>query len=146
MAENNKKANTNMPKENIGFRLILFRKAIKKTPKEISSELGIDLSEWEKYEKGTASPKINYLHYFYTNYGLNLNWLIGEDGVMFSDSIPPESLDKNFTWKPTPNNDSFENERYQELFELMQIPVIEKAIMESLKEIKEEIKKARKKP
>jgi transcriptional regulator with XRE-family HTH domain len=104
-------------KEEIGSRFRRFRESIGKVQHELAAELKISQSTIANIERGKAFPNINYLHYFYNNYQLNINWLLIGQGDMFS---------KGKTM----------NEKYRELINLMQVPVIEEIILAKLTEIK----------
>jgi transcriptional regulator with XRE-family HTH domain len=136
--------NTDCPRtrENIGFRFLLFRKAIKRTQLQLSSELGIGRAKLAAVEKGRQLPKINYLHYLKREYGLNINWLLCKDREMFvgKDERPPE-VDTDYAMKPQARDGDPGYKEYLELIQLMQVPVIEKAVLESLREVKEQMRK-----
>jgi transcriptional regulator with XRE-family HTH domain len=104
-------------KEEIGSRFRQFRESIGKAQHELAAELKISQSTIANIERGKAFPNINYLHYFYNNYQLNINWLLIGRGEMFSKG-------------------RIMNERYLELINLMQVPVIEQVILAKLIEIK----------
>jgi transcriptional regulator with XRE-family HTH domain len=136
--------NTDCPRtmEDIGFRFLLFRKAIKRTQFQLASELSIGQSKIAEVEKGRQFPKINYLHYLKKKYGLNINWLLCRDREMFisQDSLPSE-VDTDYVMKPQVQDSDPGYKEHLELFQLMQVPVIEKAVMESLQEVKEQMRK-----
>lgn len=131
--------NSIKPNTDSGLRFILFRKALNKSREELSKELKTSPEEIEAIENGTLTPKINLLHYLYINYGLNLNWIICGNGDMFIDDRPRVL---NPEYVPQSNKIFIEHfsERYQDLIMFMQIPVIEKHILESIKEIKTQLK------
>ena len=104
-------------KEEIGSRFRLFREDIGKAQHELAAELKISQSTIANIERGKAFPNINYLHYFYNNYQLNINWLLIGQGDMFSKG-------------------KVMDEKYLELIDLMQVPVIEQLILAKLIEIK----------
>jgi transcriptional regulator with XRE-family HTH domain len=128
-------------REEIGMRFLMFRKAIKKTLPQLASELKTGCEDIAAIEKGTVYPKVNYLHYLHGKYGLNINWLVGNIGEMFVEGPPPGlDLDYNFVLASPSSSDDAVSEKYLELMQLMQIPVIEKAMMEKLNEIKKCLK------
>jgi transcriptional regulator with XRE-family HTH domain len=104
-------------KEEIGSRFRQFRDRIGKAQHELAAELKISQSTIANIERGKAFPNINYLHYFYNNYQLNINWLLIGQGDMFSKGKAM-------------------NQKYLELINLMQVPVIEQVILAKLIEIK----------
>jgi transcriptional regulator with XRE-family HTH domain len=124
-----KKIDKNMSKSDkfvrkkVGFRFMLFRKAIGKTVRELSSELNVTESTITDIENGTAYPEIEYLHYFHEKYGLNINWLLTKTGRMFVKKSPSETKDPRY-------------EKYVELIELMRVPAVEQAIEAALTEIR----------
>jgi transcriptional regulator with XRE-family HTH domain len=121
----------------IGVRFLLFRKAIKKTVPQIASELKASSGEITAIEDGTAYPRVNYLHYLHRKYGLNINWLLCNLGDMFIEESPPGlDLDLNYVMTTLSPEDGDLKAKYRELMQLMQIPVIEEAMMAKLKEIK----------
>jgi len=125
----------------LGIRFLLFRKAIKKTQSQLAEELGIDPSEIAAIEKGAPGLKINHLHYLNKKYGLNINWMLCKGGGMFVKDHPPDSdLDGDFVMNPPVDRNDPRYEKYIEFFQLLQVPAIEKAIMESLKEIKDHLR------
>jgi transcriptional regulator with XRE-family HTH domain len=104
-------------KEEIGDRFRQFRESIGKAQHELAGELNVSQSTIANIERGKAFPNINYLHYFYNNYQLSINWLLIGRGEMLTKG-------RNM------------NEKYQELINLMQVPVIEQLILAKLAEIK----------
>jgi transcriptional regulator with XRE-family HTH domain len=136
--------NTDCPgtKDDIGFRFLLFRKAIKRTQLQLASELGIGQSRLAAVEKGRIFPEINYLHYLKKKYGLNINWLLCKDREMFvSKHDRPSEVDTDYAMKPQVRDGDPGYKEYLELIQLMQVPVIEKVVMESLQEVKEQMRK-----
>jgi len=128
---------TNEIVEDWGFRFLLFRKAIKKTQSQLASELKTSQEEIAGIERNAIYPKINYLHFLNEKYGLNINWLLCSAGDMFVKEPPPDT-DLNYTTKPSlPQG---KNEKIAELMRLMQIPSVEKIILDKLKEIKEQLR------
>ena len=109
--------NINSAKRDIGSRFRLFRESIDKAQHEIATELNISQSTIANIERGKAFPNINYLHYFYTGYYLNVNWLLTGQGKMLYKGDPI-------------------NEKYLELMNLMQISMIEQVIFAKLVELK----------
>ncbi len=102
--------------KDVGFRCLLFRRALGKGEAEFASELNISESELTAVETGDAFPAISSLHYLYEKYGLNINWLLTKNGHMFTEQPP---LDK-----------------HTEILNLMRVPAIEIAIEAALLEIK----------
>jgi len=123
--------------EDLGIRFLVFRKAIKKTRPQLAEELKISLAEITAIEKGTVYPKINYLHYLNRKYGLNINWMVGNIGEMFVKDHPMmAAADPDYIMRP-PVKTGESMKKIAEFLQLMQVPVIEEAIMAKLKEIKE---------
>jgi transcriptional regulator with XRE-family HTH domain len=122
-------------KRDVGVRFTLFRKAIRKSRVQLADELGVPVRGIERVEKGDADPEINYLHYLNKKYGLNINWMFGSRGDMFVENRPGD-LDTDYVIRPPVKEGDSRFEAYAEFFQLMQVPAIEKAIMDRLKEIK----------
>ena len=121
--DNKMSNNDDLTGKKVGFRFMLFRKAIGKTVRELSSELNVTESTITGIEKGAAYPGIGYLHYFHEKYGLNINWLLTKTGPMFVKKSRSETKDPMV-------------EKYAELIELMRIPAVEQAIEAALTEIR----------
>ncbi|MCP4220683.1 MAG: helix-turn-helix transcriptional regulator [bacterium] len=104
-------------KEDIGRRFRKFREYVGRAQHEMATDLGVSQSTIANIERGKAFPNINYLHYFYGEYNLNVNWLLTAEGEMVStvEGVSP---------------------KYSELLELMRIPVIEQVILARLVELK----------
>jgi len=73
----------NYLKTNIADRFTIFRKSIGKTQLELATELHIYQSTITNIEKANTLPRINYLHYLYENYKLNIQWMVTGKGKMF---------------------------------------------------------------
>lgn len=128
---------TNEIVEDWGFRFLLFRKAIKRSQSQLASELKTNQEEIAGIERNAIYPKINYLHCLNEKYGLNINWLLCSAGDMFVKE-PPPGIDPNYAMKPAPPQGK--NEKITELMRLMQIPSVEKIILDKLREIKEQLR------
>lgn len=55
----------------------------KVTLKEMSEVIGIPLSSISKYEQGIIKPGVEILQKIGKKYGVNLNWLVFEEGGIF---------------------------------------------------------------
>jgi transcriptional regulator with XRE-family HTH domain len=110
-------------RKEMGFRFLLFRKAIQKTGKQLASELNIPESTINEIENGSTYPKITWLHYLYEKYELNINWLLTQNGRMFTKESRPGKKDSP-------------EQKYAELIELMQVPAVEQAINATLTKIR----------
>ncbi len=112
-------------KEKVGDRFRRFREKLGKAQHELGTELKVSQSTIANIERGKSFPNINYLHYFYRTYRLDVNWLLTDDGEMFL--------------KEQTGEDS-----YIDLINNMQVPLVEKMILAKLVETKallrEEIK------
>lgn len=128
---------TNEIVEDWGFRFLLFRKAIKRSQSQLASELKTNQEEIAGIERNVIYPKINYLHFLNEKYGLNINWLLCSAGDMFVKE-PPGGTDPDYTMKPSPPQGK--DEKITELMRLIQIPSVEKIILDKLKEIKEQLR------
>ena len=87
----------------MGFRLLLFRKAIGKSPSQLVSESGVPLPELAAVEAGTAAPEINYLHFLGSRYGLNINWIGPKEIVEIVPGIRTKDL-RGGTYSPDDGN------------------------------------------
>lgn len=127
-------------KVEVGMRFKVFREIIDRTREQLAAELDILESEIAAIEAGRIFPDITYLHYLYENYDLNINWILGKVGTMFTGKDPgkPGGIDAANT--STQPGDAH-SKQYQELFELMEIPAVERSIMAALLEIKTLLKK-----
>jgi len=115
--------NGNLARKEVGFRFMLFRRAIRKTVRELASELKVAESTIVDIENGAAYPGIAYLHYLYEKYRLNINWLLTKTGRMFVRKARAGTKDPMY-------------EKYAELVELMRVPAVEQAIEAALTEIR----------
>lgn len=111
-----------MGMKNLGFRFLLFRKAIEKTIKELAFELRTKEATLNGIESGTVYPEITILHFLRKEYGLNINWLLTKEGKMFERERPQEKKESVY-------------EKYAELIELMRVPAVEQAINAALTQI-----------
>lgn len=125
----------NFNKVEVGARFKVFREIIDKTPSQLAEELDTHESEIKNIEDGHTFPEIIYLHYLYKEYGLNINWLLGNIGDMFIKN-DPRQLGTVYATKPLGKSGDSRLDLYVELLELMEIPAIRNAIMATLLEIK----------
>lgn len=122
-------------KKEVGRRFKRFREAIGKTQTQLAKELDVYQSTITNIEVGKTFPSLKYLHYFHLNYNLNTNWLLSDVGEIFipEDEPAPSAADLlDILLQRTQDS----KERYTELLELMQIPVVEQVILAKLTEIK----------
>jgi DNA-binding XRE family transcriptional regulator len=117
-------------KEQIGQRFRKFRETIDKTQTQLAGEFNVYQSTITNIEVGKTFPNIKYLHQLGNSYRLNADWIVNGRGEMFDDSPPfPTAL----------------VEKYSNLLNLVQVPVVEQLIMARLEEVKviarEEIKR-----
>lgn len=108
---------TTEAKEKVGDRFHRFRDTLGKAQHELGNELKVSQSTIANIERGKSFPNINYLHYFYFTYRLNINWLLTGDGDMFL-------------------KEKDEDDSYVDLVNMMQVPLIEKIILAKLVESK----------
>lgn len=96
-------------KKEVGARFRQFRTAIHKAQHEMAGELHVSQSAIANIEGGKAFPNLAYLYHFYNKYRLNNIWLLTGDGdmLMKRNEVP---------------------DKYNELFNLLQIPIIEQVI------------------
>jgi len=122
--DNKMQNDDNLTKKELGFRFLMFRKAIGKTEMELASELNIPEAKINDIETGVVYPEIALLHYLYKTYGLNIHWLLTRAGHMFiKKKSRPEKTDPLY-------------DRYAELIDLMEVPAVEQAIKAALTEIR----------
>jgi DNA-binding XRE family transcriptional regulator len=117
-------------KEQIGQRFRKFRETIDKTQVQLAGEFNVYQSTITNIEVGKTFPNIKYLHQLGNSYRLNADWIVNGRGEMFDNSPPfPTAL----------------VEKYSNLLNLVQVPVVEQLIMARLEEVKviarEEIKR-----
>ncbi|UCH94993.1 MAG: helix-turn-helix transcriptional regulator [Candidatus Aminicenantes bacterium] len=130
-------------KKEVGGRFRKFRSDKKKAQRILASELKVHQSTITNIENGTTFPKVNYLHYFYEKYDLNLNWLVTGEENMYLESAEKKNASRIMAPHVKYGEPTYDN--YQELNSLMQIPVIEQVIFAKLSEckiiFKEQVKK-----
>ncbi|MCP5050013.1 MAG: helix-turn-helix domain-containing protein [bacterium] len=138
----------NPVKIEIGQRFRRFRQAIHKTQTQLAKELNIYQSTITNIEVGKTFPNIKYLLYFHRTYHLNTNWLFTGAGEIFIvTEEPPPTAASLLDFHLQRANGTYD--KYTELMELMQIPLIEQLMLAKLLEIKvlarDEIKEFREK-
>lgn len=69
-------------KKSIGERLMLFRKEILKTQKDLSEEAGVLQATISQTESGQVFPSFKLIAYLVDTYNLNVRWLINGSGDM----------------------------------------------------------------
>ena len=122
-------------KKEIGIRFRLFRQAIGKKQIQLARELRVSQSVISFIEMGSTFPKIDYIHYLYGYYRLNIDWLLGGAEPMFLP-VKGEGIESNsFLPCHIPYQDPV-YDKYVELMESMQVPVVEKTILEEAARIK----------
>ena len=121
-------------KKEVGKRFKVFRLSKKKAQNVLAAELQVHQSTITNIEHGTTFPKVNYLHYFYEKYGLNLNWLVTGEGEMYMDDSPKKF--SSTLMAPDVEYGDPKFDKYQELSSMMQIPVIEQIMFAKLSECK----------
>jgi transcriptional regulator with XRE-family HTH domain len=121
-------------KKEIGARFKLFRQDKKKAQNELATELLVHQSTITNIEHGATFPKVNYLHYFYEKYGVNLNWLIAGHGNQYM--LGEDFLIASKIMSSRPEYEESIKHNYLELSKLMQIPVIEQVMFAKLSECK----------
>ena len=123
-------------KKQVGERFKLFRLDKKKAQNVLASELEVHQSTITNIEHGTTFPKVNYLHYFYEKYGLDLNWLVTGDGEKYLQGVAYEHKGASKIRAPHVEYGDPVYDKYEELNTLMQIPVIEQVMLAKLSECK----------
>jgi transcriptional regulator with XRE-family HTH domain len=108
-------------KKQIGQRFKKFREAIDKTQVQLAGEFKVYQSTITNIEIGKTFPGIKYLYQLGKSYRLNADWIVNDRGEMFDDA-PPISMARI--------------QKYSNLLNLMQIPVVEQLILARLEEVK----------
>lgn len=126
-------------KVNVGVKLTIFRKAIKKSREELAGETGFKLKMITAYECGEKVPEIDFLHFLSMKYNLNINWILGGESKMFIKE-QPKDIDAAYVREPLLKNGLPFDKKYSELFLLMEIPDVERFIFDKLGEIKTKLR------
>lgn len=122
-------------KQDVGSRFKQFRIHKRKAQHELAKELKVHQSTITNIEHGTTFPKLNYLHYFYMKYGLNINWLVTGEGEMYLRAHPKAGFTDLLMYPHVEYGDpNFEH--YAEMVKLMQIPIIEQVMFGKMMEVK----------
>jgi transcriptional regulator with XRE-family HTH domain len=122
-------------KKEIGRRFRVFRKAIGKKQIQLAQELKVSPSAITFIESGTSFPGINYINYLHGYYRLNVDWLLGRDVPMFLPKAREGKECVTFLPCHIPYHDPVYG-MYVELIELMEVPAVERAILEEAARIK----------
>lgn len=122
-------------KQDVGSRFKQFRVDKRKAQHELAKELKVHQSTITNIEHGTTFPKLNYLHYFYMKYGLNINWLVTGEGEMYLRAHPKAGFTDLLMYPHVEYGDP-NYEFYTELIKLMQIPIVEGIILGKMNEVK----------
>jgi transcriptional regulator with XRE-family HTH domain len=123
-------------KKEIGLRFKEFRNFIKKSQWKLSDEFTVSQTTIASIEMGNSFPGIPFQNYLYSQYHLNINWLITGCGEMIlSEETDSKTSDLPILfWHISENEPRFE--KYTELISLMRMPFIEQIILGKLAEIK----------
>jgi len=127
-------------KRDIGTRFRIFRELIDCTPDQLATELGIEPVEVLDIEAGRIYPGVPCLDRLHRQYRLNVNWLLGRMGEIFEQPGKREMGDPGGTSRPS-GTVTVRLAQYRELLELMEIPLVEEAIMATILELKALLKK-----
>jgi transcriptional regulator with XRE-family HTH domain len=119
-------------KKQMGSRLKTFRQTIGKSQKQLASELQLFQSTITNMEKGKTCPAIAYLHYFYNKYRLNADWVINGNGDMLHSDLGAQKTAFRLLF----GEDEHYFQKYHELIQLMNVPVIREVIFGKLAELK----------
>jgi transcriptional regulator with XRE-family HTH domain len=113
----------------IGVRLSQTRLEKGKTMQELAVLLEVDEGVISRIEKGEEFPSFEIMHGLFSLFNTSTNWLIsGEEPEYFQTDTVPGETDVNKCFKC--------DKKYAELFELMQIPEIERIIFHKIMELK----------
>jgi DNA-binding XRE family transcriptional regulator len=122
-------------KKEIGRRFKKFRETIGKTQAELAHELDVYQSTITNIEVGKTFPGVKYLHYFQYKYRLNVNWLLDNHGEILGREDSNIHSCVSLLGCHIPKNDPM-YEKYAELVDLMQIPVVEHVVLAKILELK----------
>lgn len=123
---------------NVGFRLLLFRRAIHKSQKELADQIGITLTEYQSIEDGNTYPEIEFMHNINIEYGLSINWLLCNEGEMFASDCP-EQVDSEYVMTPLAGNVYDFVAQHSSFIMLMRVPIIARALNQRLVELRHEM-------
>ena len=78
-----------------------IRKTLKQTQKQYAEELGISQAHLSGVENGKDNPSMPLIKLVCLKYGVNEEWLINEEGVMFTkdngfDTVTDEGLNSKY--------------------------------------------------
>lgn len=116
-----RKRDDSATKLEVGERFRIFRESLGKAQHELAAELHVSQSTIANIERGKAFPNISYLHHFYRFYRLNIHWMLLEQGEMLTKTHP-------------------RGEKYEDLFNTMQVPIVEELIFAKFIETKAMLK------
>jgi transcriptional regulator with XRE-family HTH domain len=123
-------------KKEIGLRFKQFREFINKSQAKLAKELQVRQVIISEIETGRTFPGLNFQHYLYIQYNLNLNWLIRGSGEMIvSPAKKFKNADLHQLLSQIDENDPM-YEKVVELLNLLRIPVIKTIIFAKLAELK----------
>jgi transcriptional regulator with XRE-family HTH domain len=123
-------------KKEIGLRFKQFREFINKSQAKLAKELQVRQVIISEIETGMTFPGLNFQHYLYIQYNLNLNWLIRGSGEMIvSPAKKFKNADLHQLLSQIDENDPM-YEKVVELLNLLRIPVIKTIIFAKLAELK----------
>jgi transcriptional regulator with XRE-family HTH domain len=105
-----------------------IRKTLKMTQDEFSAQFGVSKATYVRYELGEMMPKAQFLSLLAKKFHINLNWLLTGKGE--------RSLDGNHLDISLINPKVFQDKRYLELLDLLNIPVVEEVLMAKLTAVK----------
>jgi len=129
-----KKNNPDM-KKRVGERFRQFRKSLGKKQGVMGREFQTHQSTITNIEVGKTFPKISYLYRLYSDYRLNLNWLIGDDPDMLL-KVKSKMVTVISLLPAQIPEDDYRYEKYLELLGLMMVPEVEQVIWGKLQEAK----------
>jgi len=132
--------NLDKNKREIGNRFRIFRDIIDRTPDQLAAELGVLPAEIVDIEAGRVYPNALCLYHLHGQYRLNINWLLGRLGDIFDQPAEQETEDAGRDYRSA-DSPTVRLAQYRELFELMDIPLVEESIMATLLELKALLKK-----
>lgn len=125
---------------NVGFRFLIFRRAVRKSQMELADEIGVSVTDIQSIENGSSFPEIEFMHNINIEYGLNMNWLLCNEGQMFTKDCP--DLDAEYAMRPMAGSVEEMVAQYAGLITLMQIPIVETVLLARLEEFRQSLIKA----
>jgi transcriptional regulator with XRE-family HTH domain len=121
----------------VGNRIRLFREMIDMSREEMAHLIEKENFYIEEIENGNTLAEVDDYYILFKNYGLNLNWVSSGEGRMFSKK-GPDTNDISFLIGNALSPEKPNLKEYKELFTLMEIPSVEKFMLDNVEIWKKE--------